>query len=59
MEDKERAADAAIEPEDVASATECTGLLPALPADDAGQRACAALYAVHRPAKPGRMFRKK
>lgn len=58
MEDGKRERDAAIETEDVASATECTGLMPALTADD-GQRACAALYAVHRPAKPGRMFRKK
>lgn len=34
--------------EDVASATECTGLMPALPRDDASEAECAALYAIHR-----------
>lgn len=33
---------------DVASATECTGLLPALPPDDAEGEACAELCAIHR-----------
>ena len=36
--------------ENVASATECTGLMPALPEDEAGDEAEAALYGVH-PAK--------
>lgn len=33
---------------EVASATECTGLMPALPRDEAEDAAQAALYAVHR-----------
>lgn len=37
------------EPE-VASATECTGLAPALPQDGAQEESCARLYGVH-PAK--------
>ena len=45
------------ETEDVTSATECTGILPALPMDDApdAQRAAAELYAIHAP----KMTRKK
>lgn len=37
--------------EDVTSATECTGILPALPMDDApdAQRNAAELYAIHAP----------
>lgn len=35
------------EAEDVASATECTGLIPALPRDDAEADEAASLYAVH------------
>ena len=35
------------ETEDVASATECTGLIPALPRDDAEADEAASLYAVH------------
>lgn len=34
---------------DVASATECTGLMPALPESAASEETVAALYAVHRP----------
>lgn len=45
-----RAKGAASETERVASATECTGLMPALPEDEAGDEAEAALYGVH-PAK--------
>ena len=39
--------------EDVASATECTGILPALPMDDApdAQQSAAELYAIHAPRK--------
>ncbi len=39
---------------DVASLTECTGLIPALPRDDAEADSAAALYAIHRakPEKP-------
>lgn len=32
----------------VASATECTGLIPALPQDESQDEHCAALYAIHR-----------
>lgn len=48
MDRKDRRADEA--PEDraeVASATECTGLMPALPPDDAADEAAAALCAIH------------
>ena len=39
--------------EDVSSATECTGILPALPMDDApdAQQNAAELYAIHAPRK--------
>lgn len=37
----------------VASATECTGLMPALPRDEAQDEAEAALYGIHA-AKDGR-----
>ena len=39
--------------EDVTSATECTGILPALPMDDApdAQQNAAELYAIHAPKK--------
>ena len=44
----------------IASATECTGLLPALTPDAKGQDECAALFAVHRPKRSGRrMYRTK
>lgn len=40
------------EREIVASATECTGLMPALPTDDPdAQEQCARIYAVHAPGK--------
>ena len=35
------------EAEEVASATECTGLMPALPRDDAEDENASALYAIH------------
>ncbi len=57
-EDRRRA-EAEADEQDVASASECTGLMPALPPDDDAQRSCAALYAVHMPKAPGRMFRRK
>ena len=44
--------------EDVASATECTGLVPALENGDS-ESARRALYAVHRARRPGRMYRKR
>ena len=46
------------ETERVASATECTGLVPALTQDDdeADERA---LYGVHRARRPDRMYRKR
>ena len=37
--------------EDVASFTECTGLIPALPQDDAQAANAAALYAIHKAKK--------
>ena len=48
------------EAEDVISATECTGILPALPMDDApdAQRAAAEMYAIHAP-KQSRKKRKR
>ena len=33
---------------EVASATECTGLMPTLPRDEAQDASSAALYAIHR-----------
>ncbi len=33
--------------EEVASATECTGLMPALPVNDEADAASAALYVIH------------
>jgi len=39
--------DAVREAETVASATECTGLMPALPRDDAEDENASALYAIH------------
>ena len=47
---RRKAKGAAIESENVASATDCTGLMPALPGDEAEDKAEAALYGVH-PAK--------
>ena len=48
------------EPEDVISATECTGILPALPMDDApdAQRRAAEMYAIHAPG-PGKKKRRR
>ena len=48
------------ETEEVASATECTGLMPSLPADEEADAACASLYAIH-DAKDARkeQYRKK
>ena len=40
----------AVEPETVASATEQTGLIPALP-EDGDEAAYEALYPIHRPKK--------
>ena len=49
MQRKRRVPERAIDSvADVASATECTGLLPALPPDDAEGEACTELYAIHR-----------
>lgn len=36
------------ETEDVASCTECAGLMPALPDSDAAEASSASLYAIHR-----------
>lgn len=40
-------AEAIRETEEVASATECTGLMPALPRDEAEDECAAALYGIH------------
>lgn len=46
--------------ETVASATECTGLMPALPADDASGVNSASLYAIHdAKGMRGKRFRRK
>ena len=48
MKRKDKPLDGAIpEAEDVASATECTGLIPALPRSGAEVEESASLYAVH------------
>ena len=48
MKERQRRAGAvSIDAEDVASATECTGLMPALPRSDAEDEAEASLYGIH------------
>ena len=42
------------EVENVASLTECTGLMPALPGDEEQNVYAAALYAIHKAARPRR-----
>ena len=44
---RSRRADAAPESREVASFTECTGLMPALPRDEAEDESSAALYDIH------------
>lgn len=44
----DKARELPVEPEDVASATECTGLMPALPGSSEGAAEEAALYGIHR-----------
>lgn len=46
-------------PETVASATECTGLMPALPRSDAGDAARASLYGIHAAKGARKHYRKK
>ena len=47
-------------PENVASAAECTGLMPALPPDDAANANLAALYGIHRAkGARGKRYRSK
>ena len=48
---REKPVDTALAPENVASATECTGLMPALPRDEAQDEADAVLYGIHRARK--------
>lgn len=45
--------------EDVASYTECTGLMPALPKDEAQDINYAELYAIHKAAKPCPKYRRR
>lgn len=47
------------ETEDVASLTECTGLMPALPKDEAQDVNYAELYAIHKAAKPCPKYRRR
>lgn len=47
------------EHENVASATECTGLMPALPYDMREDKNLAALYSIHSAAKKDKKCRKK
>jgi len=47
MKYRRRRGDAAEETQVVASGTECTGLMPALPQDEAQDEAEAALYGIH------------
>lgn len=39
-------------PNTTSSATDCTGLIPALPEDDPQEDAYEALYPTHRPRRP-------
>lgn len=45
--------------ENVASLTECTGLMPALPKDLEQDQNYAELYAIHKAAKPCPKYRRK
>lgn len=45
--------------EDVASMTECTGLMPALPKDETQDVSYASLYGIHKAAKPRPKYRRK
>lgn len=45
--------------ENVASFTECTGLMPALPKDSEQDENYAALYSVHKAAKPRPKYRRR
>ncbi len=45
--------------EQVASFTECTGLIPALPQDEQQDEHYAALYATHKAQKGRKMYRKR
>ena len=47
MKHRRRRGSAARESQVVASATECTGLMPALPEDESQDEAEAALYGIH------------
>ena len=49
------------EVEVVTSATECTGILPALPMDDApeAQQSAAEMYAIHAPKKSKKKRKRK
>ena len=47
MKYRRRRGNAAGEAQVIASTTECTGLMPALPADEAQDEAEAALYGIH------------
>ena len=59
MDDERLKEPSGMAPEDVASATECTGLMPALPESDAGDVARAALYGIHAARRARRRYRRK
>jgi hypothetical protein len=45
--------------DEVASVTECTGLMPALPEDEEQDVNYAELYGIHKAAKPCPKYRRK
>ena len=46
--------------DEVASFTECTGLMPALPRTETENEECASLYGIHRAKVPGgKLYRAK
>jgi hypothetical protein len=47
------------ESEDIASATECTGLMPSLPQDQQQNINEAELYGVHKAKKPSKKSKKR
>ena len=48
-----------VKTEEVASPTECTGLMPALPKDEEQDVNYALLYGIHKAAKPCPKYRRK
>ena len=59
MADDRSERDGGMAPETVASATECTGLMPALPQSDEGDAARASLYGIHAAKGAHKRYKKK